>query len=114
MVHVDETGKATFRFRHATAGPVHLVGDFCHWQKDHLPMRQISATEWVVMLRLPPGSYEFRYFADSQWFTDFAAFGVNQNSFKELNSVLRIPKVRALPQPMRIRTTRPLRISASA
>jgi hypothetical protein len=115
MVHVDETGKATFRFRHATAGPVFLVGDFCHWQKDHLAMRKVSESEWVVMLRLPPGSYEFRYYADGHWYTDFASFGVNQNAFKELNSVLRIPKIRAAyPQPMKVRTSRQIRVSASA
>jgi hypothetical protein len=115
MVDVDETGKATFRFRHGTSGPVFLVGDFCHWQADHLPMRRISDHEWMLMLRLPPGLYEFRYYADEQWFTDYAAFGVNQNSFREFNSVLRVPKVRPVVQPVaRPSRTSTSRIAASA
>jgi hypothetical protein len=116
MVHVDETGKVTFRFRHATAGPVHVVGDFCNWQKDHLPMRKVADHEWMLMLRLPPGSYEFRYYAAGRWFTDFAASGVNLNAFKELNSVLRIPKVRPIVfQPMpNVRRTGATRAAASA
>lgn len=115
MVHVDETGKATFRFRHGTPGPVFLVGDFCHWQKDHLPMRRVSEHEWMLMLRLPPGNYEFRYCAQGQWFTDYAAFGVNPNHFKEFNSVLRVPKVRAAA-PRLVRVVRPAgsRMAASA
>jgi 1,4-alpha-glucan branching enzyme len=108
MVHVDETGKTTFTFRHSTPGPVHVVGDFCHWQTDHLPMRQASEHEWVLMLRLPPGSYEFRYLANGQWFTDYAAFGVNPNQFREFNSVLRVPRVRPVV-PSAARTRRSIR-----
>jgi 1,4-alpha-glucan branching enzyme len=115
MVHVDETGKTTFRFRHGTPGPVFLVGDFCRWQKDHLPMRRVSEHEWMLMLRLPPGNYEFRYYAQDQWFTDYAAFGVNPNHFKEFNSVLRVPKVRAAALRL-VRVARPLgsRMAVSA
>jgi 1,4-alpha-glucan branching enzyme len=115
MVHVDETGKATFRFRHATSGPVFVVGEFCHWQKDHLQMRRVSEHEWMLMIRLPPGCYEFRYLADGQWFTDYAAFGVNMNTFKDFNSVLRIPRVRpAAKEPVRLPRVRALRMAASA
>ena len=117
MVHVDETGKTSFIFRHATDGPVYLVGDFCHWQTDHLPMRRIGESQWMLMLRLPPGTYEFRYLADGQWFTDYAAFGVVLNTFKDFNSVLRVPKVRPAvrePVPVRVRRAVPTRIAASA
>ena len=115
MVHVDETGKTTFRFRHATAGPVYVVGDFCHWQTDHLPMRRASDHEWVLMLRLPPGTYEFRYVDRGQWFTDYAAFGVNSNALGEFNSVLRVPKARpAARRCVRIRRPRGRPLARSA
>ncbi len=115
MVHVDETGKTTFRFRHDTAGPVYVAGDFCHWQRDHLPMRQVSRHEWVLMLRLPPGTYQFRYLADGTWFTDYAAFGVCANRFGEFNSVLRVPKVLAATRRcVRIRRPRGRRLAQSA
>jgi len=115
MVHIDETGKTTFTFRHAAAAQVFLVGDFCHWQTDHLPMRRASDHEWVLMLRLPPGVYEFRYFADGRWFTDYAAFGLTRNPFHEMNSVLRIPKVRpAVQEPAETRRPQGERLTASA
>ena len=112
MVHVDETGKATFCFRHMTAGPVYLVGDFCRWQTDHLPMRQVAAHEWVLMLRLPPGSYEFRYHVGGQWFTDYAAFGVNRNGFREYNSVVRVPRPKPAVEPA-VRVRRAVRARAA-
>jgi len=99
MVHVDETGKTVFRFRHQTAGPVFLVGDFCNWQTDHLPMRRASDHEWVLMIRLPPGTYAFRYYAGGEWFTDYAAFGVRMNTFNEFDSIARVPKIKAAPTP---------------
>jgi hypothetical protein len=94
---------------------VFLVGDFCDWHMDHLPMRRLSEHEWMLMLRLPPGSYEFRYYADGRWYTDYAAFGVNVNAFKEFNSVLRVPKVRPIgPQAARPVRTLSSRLAASA
>ncbi|MFO8011697.1 MAG: isoamylase early set domain-containing protein [Phycisphaerae bacterium] len=99
MVHVDETGKTTFRFRHRTEGPVFLVGDFCSWQTDHLPMRRTDDGDWILMLRLPPGTYEFRYLAGGRWFTDYAAFGIVQNAFGDWNAVVRVPKVQAARAP---------------
>jgi hypothetical protein len=115
MVQVDETGKTTFRFRHATDGPVFIAGDFCQWQQDHLPMRRIAPHEWMLMLRLPPGTYEFRYMVAGEWFTDYAAFGINKNMFGQYNSVLRIPKVRpAVHEPVSGRRPKIGRLAASA
>ncbi len=93
MVDVDLTGKTTFRLRIGGASSVHVVGDFCHWQPDHLPMRQVGTNDWMLMMRLPPGTYEFRYHVDGQWVTDFAGFGVALNPYREYNGVVRVPKV---------------------
>jgi len=115
MVDVDETGKTTFVFRHGGIGQAYVVGDFCHWQTDHLPMRRVSEHQWTLMLRLPPGVYEFRYHADGRWFTDYAAFGVNANPYKDLNSVLRIPRVRpAVCRAARFRRVGRDRLAATA
>jgi len=59
--------------------------------------------------------YEFRYFADGRWFTDYAAFGLTRNPFREMNSVLRIPKVRpAVQEPASTRRAQGQRLTASA
>ena len=110
MVETDETGKTTFCFRHATEGPVFVVGDFCGWRTGELPMRRVAPAEWRLMLRLPPGTYEFRYFAGGRWYTDWAAFGVNGNVPDNLNSVLLVPEVR----PIAREPVRPRRAAAIA
>jgi hypothetical protein len=69
----------------------------------------------MLMLRLPPGTYEFRYMAAGEWFTDYAAFGINKNMFGQYNSVLRIPKVRpAVHEPVSGRRPKIGRLAASA
>jgi 1,4-alpha-glucan branching enzyme len=104
MVQTDETGKTTFRFRHVTGGPVFVVGDFCRWETDQLPMHRAARGEWMLMLRLPPGTYEFRYLAAGRWYTDYAAFGVNRNTLGDFNSVLLVPKVQPIArEPVRVR-----------
>ncbi|MGB3087616.1 MAG: hypothetical protein WBC53_07835 [Phycisphaerae bacterium] len=115
MVGVDITGKAMFRFYHAAPGPVFVVGDFCGWHTDHLPMRRVSDHEWILMMRLPPGTYEFRYYSEGNWYTDYAAFGVQQNDLGDWNTVLRVPKVQPSvrqPQPIRHTSAAPLARSA--
>ncbi len=68
--------KAEFRFYRPDAAQVFLVGDFVGWQTGRCPMKLTGKGEWVVQVVLPPGEYKFRYLADGQWFTDYAAFGV--------------------------------------
>jgi hypothetical protein len=117
MVHVDVTGKTTFTFRHTGDDKVFVVGDFSGWHLDHFPMRRVSEHEWVLMMRLPPGTYEFRYYAGGQWFTDYASFGVVLNRFGDWNSVLRVPKVRPALAPaarVRMRQVRTGQLVASA
>jgi hypothetical protein len=45
---------------------------------------------WIARMRLPAGEFKFRYCADGEWFTDFAAFGVEPGRFG-LDSILRVP-----------------------
>jgi len=44
---------------------------------------------WTAVLDLAPGEYAFRYYADGQWFVDYAAFGL-QNGPWGMNGVVRI------------------------
>jgi len=45
---------------------------------------------WIARMRLPAGEFKFRYCADGEWFTDFAAFGVEPGRFG-MDSVLLVP-----------------------
>ena len=93
---VTLTGEWTeFRFFRPQAGQVHLAGDFNNWREKELPMARSKEGYWVARLRLPGGTFRFRYCADGEWFTDFAAFGVEPGRFG-LDSVVRVPDQAAI------------------
>lgn len=80
---------ARFSFYRPRASQTFLVGSFNNWQIGDLPMRQDKHGYWNGTLLLKPGVYQFRYLADGNWYTDFAAFGVEMDH-GFCNSVLRI------------------------
>jgi len=51
---------------------------------------------WMATMQLPAGEYRFRYCADGEWFTDYAAFGIEPSRFG-MDSILRVEA-----QPVRI------------
>ena len=83
--------RAEFKFFRPDADRVFLVGDFNDWELGGMPMKRTADGHWVAHLALPPGEFKFRYFADGQWFTDYAAFGVEPGPHG-LDSLLRVPK----------------------
>jgi len=74
-------GRVVFGFYRPDASQVSLVGDFNAWRIGQLPMRRREDGYWIASVRLPPGTYRFRYVADGRWFCDFAAFGVEYGPF---------------------------------
>jgi len=70
-----------FQFRRPGAKHVSIAGDFNGWQQDQLAMEPGPDGVWRAKLRLPEGRFRFRYCADGQWFTDFAAFGVEPGPY---------------------------------
>ena len=82
---------ATFRFLRPHAHRVHLAGAFNQWRVGDLPMTRLADGWWTATLNLEPGEYRFRYWADGQWFIDYAAFGVEHGPFG-LDGVVRVPE----------------------
>jgi 1,4-alpha-glucan branching enzyme len=79
---VTVTGKfVEFQFRRSGAKRVGIAGDFNGWRQDEMPMERGPDGVWRARLRLPGGCFRFRYCADGQWFTDFAAFGVEPGPY---------------------------------
>ncbi|MHC4561830.1 MAG: isoamylase early set domain-containing protein [Planctomycetota bacterium] len=91
MVTITEKG-VEFTFFCSQAKQVDLVGDFTDWQCGRLPMRRTADGGWQIRLDLPAGEFRFRYWADRQWFTDYAAFGIEPGDFGT-DSVVRVPQV---------------------
>jgi hypothetical protein len=91
MVNKGSASKTvSLQFAHETGGPVYVAGTFNNWNVGSHPMKKNKQGGWETKLKLPPGEYQFRYFADGCWYTDFAADGVIPNGFGEFNSVLRV------------------------
>ena len=80
-------GETEFHFFRGDARQAFLVGDFNDWNQSALPMTRTNNGEWVCRLKLPNGTYQFKYWADGEWFVDYAAFGVEPCEFG-CNSVL--------------------------
>ena len=88
-----------FSFFRPQARQVHLAGEFNNWQAGDLPMTRTEDGHWVARMRLPAGEFKFRYCADGEWFTDYAASGLTPGSFG-LDSVVRVPRVKqTIPVP---------------
>jgi 1,4-alpha-glucan branching enzyme len=79
-----------FRFLRPHAHRVYLVGEFNHWRVGDLPMTRAADGHWTARLHLGPGEYRFRYWADGQWFVDYASFGVEHGPFG-LDGIARVP-----------------------
>jgi 1,4-alpha-glucan branching enzyme len=87
-----------FRFLRPAAREVFLVGEFNEWSKDDMPMRKCGKGYWTAKLRLPYGDFRFRYWADGQWYTDFAAFGVEPGPYGPVGLV-HVPEPEAVASP---------------
>jgi 1,4-alpha-glucan branching enzyme len=98
MVVAQADGSVEFRFYRPAARHVGLAGDFNGWQHYGFPMALGEDGWWRYRLSLSPGTYQFKYFVDGEWYLDYAAFGLEHSSFG-LNSVVRVdaamPKVQA-------------------
>lgn len=85
-----------FNFFRPGADRVFLAGDFNDWRESELAMAAGEDGYWTARMRLPVGSFKFRYCADGEWFADYAAFGVEPGRFG-LDSVVRVA-----PQPLKV------------
>ena len=84
-------------FNHKANGPVYVAGSFNNWNTSTTPMKEIRPGNWEATLKLPPGEYQFRYFSNGQWFTDYAAGGIVPNGCGGFNSVLTVPEGETVP-----------------
>jgi 1,4-alpha-glucan branching enzyme len=91
MTSIRDDGTVEFKFFRPAASSVKLAGDFCAWAVNAITMQSAGDGWWAVELKLAPGEYHFRYIADGNWFTDFAAQGIEICQFG-WNSVLMIPR----------------------
>ena len=95
MVTQSPDGMMEFFFYRPEARQVSISGDFNGWQNCFLMNKQ-SDGWWKCRLRLSPGTYQFRYCADGQWFADYAAFGLERGPYG-WNSVVKVEEIQSAP-----------------
>lgn len=106
MVFQEADGTVEFSFFRPQAKAVTVAGDFNGWHKQSMRMAKGEDGWWRFRFRMAPGTYQFRYVSDGQWFNDYAAFGLEHGPFG-WNSVLQVdppaaPTVAAsVPMPVR-------------
>ena len=86
-----KNGLVEFRFFRPQARVAYLAGEFNGWRNGEIAMARVEDGTWVARMRLPAGEFRFRYCADGEWFTDYAAFGVEPGRFG-LDSIVRVPQ----------------------
>jgi hypothetical protein len=99
MVTQTSNGTVVFQFYRPDVSRMTIAGDFNGWQHSFYMTRGRDGW-WRSQIELAPGTYRFRYVGDGQWFTDYAAFGVEPGPFG-WNSVLKVdaPQVVITPEP---------------
>ncbi len=81
MVRRTTDGDVEFKCCGREAMQVYLVGDFNEWSCTATPMSRTVEGEWIAVLSLPDGVYEYKYLADDQWLLDEAAENVDEVPF---------------------------------
>jgi 1,4-alpha-glucan branching enzyme len=94
MVRVSKSG-VEFSFFRPGAREVFVVGDFTGWRHDQVPMKRNARGYWKARIRLPNGTFRFRYYADGQWYTDYAAFGIEPGPYGPVGIVYVPPEPEA-------------------
>jgi AMP-activated protein kinase-like protein len=64
----EPSGKEVqFRCVAQEAQSVCLAGTFNNWDPASMPMRQMEAGDWLVVIQLPPGRHQYKYVGNGIW-----------------------------------------------
>ena len=63
-------GGIRFTYYDPEAKAVYIAGDFNNWNTTATPMERNEQGVWSVILRLPPGRYEYKFVVDGNWVAD--------------------------------------------
>ncbi len=82
--------KTKFKLRAPEARNVSLTGDFQSWSSEGIPMRKSWAGVWNVGLDLPPGTYQYKFIVDGDWWTDPKNGHISDSDIGSINSVIKV------------------------
>jgi 1,4-alpha-glucan branching enzyme len=67
---------------------VYVAGEFNGWDTQSLPMKKDKKGIWKANVKLPPGRYEYKLFADNAWVENLPDSEAVFNSFGTRNLVI--------------------------
>ena len=82
--------RVEFTFHAPEAKEVYLTGEFNYWSTSSLPMRKDKDGIWKTEIKLPPGRYEYKYFADRAWVEEIPGEEMIPNPFGTQNVVISV------------------------
>jgi len=59
--------KVALKIKAEGAKEVVLTGDFTQWAKDRIRLTPVAGGEWITVLELAPGEYQYRLLVDGEW-----------------------------------------------
>ena len=77
-----------FTFRAPEAREVFLAGEFNNWDTQSLPMKKEKDGVWKAKIKLPPGRYEYKFFADNAWVENLPDTELSSNPFGTQNLII--------------------------
>jgi hypothetical protein len=80
--------KVPLRVKAVGAKEVVLTGDFTQWAKDKIRLTPATGGEWITVLELAPGEYQYRLIVDGEWRDHSEAARKIGNPFGTQNAVL--------------------------
>ncbi len=77
-----------FKFRAPEAKKIYIVGTFNDWNTKSMPLKKGKDGTWRIMVKLPTGRYEYKYFVDGTWAQDIPGAEMVPNHFGTNNCVI--------------------------
>ncbi len=69
---------------------VYVAGEFNGWDTGSLPMEKNKDGVWRLKIKLLPGRYEYKFFADSMWIENLPGVETIPNTFGTQNFVISV------------------------
>ncbi len=79
-----------FSFFAPNAKKVFVAGKFNNWNTKSMPMKKGKDGTWRIKIKLSPGSYEYKYFADDAWIQNIPGAALVPNPFGTYNFVITV------------------------
>jgi len=76
-----------FNYSVPEAKEVYLAGEFNNWDTRSLPMKKDKKGVWKIKIKLTPGRYEYKFFADNVWVGSLPGVEKSSNPFGSQNFV---------------------------